>query len=1132
MRGSEIQPAQQPVNLDVGLDFASPKVTAQPGSLSECYNHEITETLGMKRVDGFTRFDGHYLASFGQDGTVVQVNITAPSSLVTPALPGDQLNLVSSGERFGRIVYIDQNNFRFMYIIRFSNAQLEDDQVLNVRTSEQYTITISENPPIPGAIVDPPRARESVIQSNLIYDELQSRHRPLPNGRRAHGLHWFKDRLYAVVDDLYITFDQGEEEVFAGDEIQLNTAGYTAIIRDVVVTSGGWATDNAAGYIVIDSMRDVERDINNDPVDPYECVYVDTWAQQLVSVFRPDPGTVVADAFRIGSNSARITDPDTVVSASLWRCDNEERIDQDDQVADNVNLGWNPVDMGITLNFKDGAYFNRVFNTLNRTNANQTDNTEGQVVPSPTDSTNGGPSAGSDWSSAGAFTIPFPNAQNNGTLQVTGVLPYAVAPDFATESDYQAEDTDGLTYTWSVTTGNGVGRLYGNGSFSDWLGLSAIPANSVVSGIEIRARVFQTIGMADQLDPDMPTAIAFRLRRQTNQGGQATLPKYSEIDRSGNSFGNAPVLVFGGPTDRWGIEQLRIEDIDPANFFADMVFFSPPNPDGRFVDRSLVFDYIKIVIYYTAPGSKVYFWNGATDVSANIVGQWVRDGSLLLSTGVGTLQVYNLEAEGAGTRVTIQDGDEIRTAPGGAGDKLGEVDGDPYGSRLASLSQVLYNKSRYQAITANYYAREDWDAIYGVSGAGRAFVYDGDFFRNVFTGLADDIDKPRHVAYHHGHLALGYAAGVVQMSAAGNPEDYYTPGAFSEKGVGDRITGLLPMNGTTLGVFCEGSVWGIVGTNVGDFNTTVLSPDEGCIEYTVCDVGSPVWCSYNGISNYSQTAAYGDFLGNRLSAIVHPWLRGRLTKEIGNYGLKGAVNVVCAIAVPQKNQYRVFFSDGYILTMTLVGDRPAFSIQQYYVDDPPDLADKQDATNPLNLKIVVPIAHSSQVDSNGRQRIHIAHYSKFYPDTNTDEDLKWVWEVDQGWSFDGNPIAADFTTNYSFPVSPYQDGTQRNVLMFGQSHGYAQLVIDMAKNFQPPDQQYVNISLPRDGKEGTYLNDSDVLLRYDRSPYFTMAHVAKSGLLTAYRISSDAPNNEQVAVQPPYVCQALLVQTAQGGDYN
>lgn len=1131
MRGSEIQPAQQPVNLDVGLDFASPKVTAQPGSLAECYNHEITETLGMKRVDGFTRFDGHYLASFGQDGTVVQLVIESPNPPTLAPAAGDLLQIVSSGEDYGRIVYVDTVNPQYIYIIRFSNAQLEADQVLNTRTSEQYSVDVSTRPPSPGAIVAPPQARENVIQSNLIYDEMQSQHRPFPNGRRAHGLHWFKDRLYAVVDDLYITFDQGDTEVFAGDEVQLETDGYTAIIRDVVVLDGDWGDGDAEGYIVVDSIRDVTRDGNNDPVDPYECAYVETWAQQPVSVFRPDPDTPVTGAFRIGASTSLLVDPDIVTSASLWRTDNEERIDQDEQEPDNVNLGWNPVDMGITLQFENGAYFSRVFNTLNRNNANQTDNTQGQVVASPTDSNNGGPDLGLTWADAQANNIPFPNAQNNGSLFITGVLPSTVT-GLLTPAFYQAEDTDGLAFSWSATTQPSANRLAEFYTFTDWQGMSVIPPNSVVSGIEIRARVFQTIGVGDQLDPNLPTAIAFRLRRQTTTGAQATLPKYSEIDRSGNSFATSPVLVFGGPTDRWGIDQLRVEDIDFTQFFADMAFFTPTVQDGLFVDRSITFDYIKIVVYYTAPGSKVYFWDGATDVSANIVGQWVKDGSLLLSTGEGTLQVYNLEAEGAGTRVTIQDGDEIRTAPGGAGDKLGDVDGPAYGSRLASLSQVLYNKSRYQAITANYYAREDWDAIYGVSGAGRAFVYDGEFFRNVFTGLADDIDKPRHVAYHHGHLALGYAAGVVQMSAAGNPEDYYTPGAFSEIGVGDRITGLLPMNGTTLGVFCEGSVWGIVGTNIDDFNTTVLSPDEGCIEYTVADVGKPIWCSYNGISNYDQTAAYGDFLGNRLSAIVHPWLRGRLTKDIGSYGLKGAVNVVCAIAIPQKNQYRVFFSDGYILTMTMVGDRPAFTIQQYYVDDPPDLADKQNATNPLNLKIVVPIAHSSQVDSNGRQRIHISHYSKFYPDTNTDEDLKWVWELDQGWSFDGNPIAADFTTNYSFPVSPYQDGTQRNVLMFGQSHGYAQLVIDMAKNFQPPDQQYVNISLPRDGKEGTYPNDSDVLLRYDRAPYFTMAHVAKSGLLTAYRISSDAPNNEQVAVQPPYVCQALLVQTAQGGDYN
>jgi hypothetical protein len=50
--------AKDVIPLDYGLDLVEPKPLARSGSLSECRNYEITDRSGLRRIDGFERFDG------------------------------------------------------------------------------------------------------------------------------------------------------------------------------------------------------------------------------------------------------------------------------------------------------------------------------------------------------------------------------------------------------------------------------------------------------------------------------------------------------------------------------------------------------------------------------------------------------------------------------------------------------------------------------------------------------------------------------------------------------------------------------------------------------------------------------------------------------------------------------------------------------------------------------------------------------------------------------------------------------------------------------------------------------------------------------------------------------------------
>jgi hypothetical protein len=169
-----------------------------------------------------------------------------------------------------------------------------------------------------------------------------------------------------------------------------------------------------------------------------------------------------------------------------------------------------------------------------------------------------------------------------------------------------------------------------------------------------------------------------------------------------------------------------------------------------------------------------------------------------------------------------------------------------------------------------------------------------------------------------------------------------------------------------LSIFCRKSIHALAGTTVDNFATQVLSPKIGAVEYTVTDMGFPVYANAYGIYTLAQTNQYGDYLGTPMSQDVSPWLRPRLVRK-----LTSPKEVVVAWPVRSKNQYRLAFSDGYVLTMTMnngTQQAPTFSKQKYFTED----EDTGPTTPLLEYPAMVPAAVSSELDDGGEERIHIA----------------------------------------------------------------------------------------------------------------------------------------------------------------
>lgn len=379
----------------------------------------------------------------------------------------------------------------------------------------------------------------------------------------------------------------------------------------------------------------------------------------------------------------------------------------------------------------------------------------------------------------------------------------------------------------------------------------------------------------------------------------------------------------------------------------------------------------KLRVYFDAGSVEYYFASPdkSNVVKGTLVAGNVLSGNLKTGDASGVLQlapeleIYEGDDDSIGVGWTIHSGYPVTDL-----NQVGVVADDIRYNGLPTYEQVESNRSRYQFITANFYGDPNWKSMYGVNGVDRAFAYNGEYFYKIVANPDADNDKPRHIANHHSHLALGYAEGRVDVSVVGEPYNFDGAKGASSWAFGDSVTGLLPLSGTMLGIFCQKSVWGLSGTTVDNFTSQVISPRMGAIEYTVTDMGFPVYANVYGIYTLSQTTEYGDYKGTPLSQDVSPWLRDRLQRD----GTSDK-EVVVAWPVRAKNQYKLAFADGYVLTMTMnFGSQqaPTFSKQKYFLTD---LGGDTVEVDMYAQPSIVPAAVSSELDHTGKERIHIAN---------------------------------------------------------------------------------------------------------------------------------------------------------------
>ncbi len=292
--------------------------------------------------------------------------------------------------------------------------------------------------------------------------------------------------------------------------------------------------------------------------------------------------------------------------------------------------------------------------------------------------------------------------------------------------------------------------------------------------------------------------------------------------------------------------------------------------------------------------------------------------------------------------------------------------------------------------------------MYGCDGKNKAFEFDGTTFNQITTGMTTD--TPFLITEHKKHLFLGFANGSLQHSPPTDPRGTWSVVVDAgELGMGEEITEIKSLPGDVLGIWCRDSIHLLSGTGVGSWVLATHAKETGGIKGTVQNTGKILFLNNTGIAELSATNAYGNFKSATISNDIQPLIDSLKRRA------------VCSVAVASKNQYRIFFDDGHLLTASFVGREVQFTQSLYNV-------------------VVRCISAPTRADDE-MGNIYFG------------SDDGYIYKMDSGVSLDHQPMIAYFRLPYSHQGAPRQKKRYRELVLELDSFRSGDLKLEIHPDF-------------------------------------------------------------------------------------
>lgn len=288
----------------------------------------------------------------------------------------------------------------------------------------------------------------------------------------------------------------------------------------------------------------------------------------------------------------------------------------------------------------------------------------------------------------------------------------------------------------------------------------------------------------------------------------------------------------------------------------------------------------------------------------------------------------------------------------------------------ASVAQSFPAGGKYRFLEHNFFGGASTNRLYGANGVGKAFEFDGTYLAFISTGAA--VDMPSFVGEHGNYLMCAQGASLMN-SSAGNPHRFVASEGAAEAAVGATITGMGKLPGEAFGIVTRRLTKALIGLSPTSWSLKTIAPRSGGVDgsFQVMLFGTAI--DDEGVIQIAPTVNYGDFAFRPISDNVRP-----LIDSIRN-------TVVDSCVVSSRNLYRVFCSDGRVLSMYIDSRRVEFGL--------------------LLLPKLPYVAYSAK-DSTGIERVMIG---------STDG---YVYELDVGSTMDGADLSAGIRVWYTNKRQP------------------------------------------------------------------------------------------------------------------
>ena len=305
-----------------------------------------------------------------------------------------------------------------------------------------------------------------------------------------------------------------------------------------------------------------------------------------------------------------------------------------------------------------------------------------------------------------------------------------------------------------------------------------------------------------------------------------------------------------------------------------------------------------------------------------------------------------------------------------------KVGGANKATATATQSAItLLPGGRVETVLGNFGGTSTELRAYGCDTVNRGFEFDGETYVPINTGMATD--TPAHVAVHKQHLFFSFATSV-QFSAIGDPYQWAPLLGAGELVIPEIVTSFViqPGDQTTgaMAIYSDNYTYILYGTDSTSWNLASYNTGAGGKPYSGQNLSQTYVFDNRGVITLQATLSYGNFDSAAVTLNIRPFTELRR-------------NLVTASGLNRtKAQYRVFFSDGYGLYVTIANGQMLGAM-------------------PVRFPNPVTCACESQ-DS-------LTNETMFFGSTNGH-----VYALDVGTSFDGEIISAKLSMNYNSENTP------------------------------------------------------------------------------------------------------------------